>query len=141
MPPEIQEVVVSLCISTGTARSKRDSNGSEREPDAACRCSAGGRLRRPPLNGKSFDGCRLLGYGKDLMRATAILLVMSIVSVGCAASYRPQETGRISVPHCTFRPSSVHRVHQSRVGRRRRGEGFFGTQGHRPFASHKARDS
>lgn len=30
------------------------------------------------------------------MRATAILLVSSIVSMGCATSYRPQETGRIS---------------------------------------------
>jgi hypothetical protein len=30
------------------------------------------------------------------MRTTAILLVMSIVFVGCATSYRPQESGRIS---------------------------------------------
>jgi hypothetical protein len=48
------------------------------------------------LSNKAFDGCRLLGYEKDPMRATAIFLVMSIVSVGCATSYRPQETDRIS---------------------------------------------
>ena len=48
------------------------------------------------LNGQAFDGCRLLGYEKDLMRGTAIFLVMSILSVGCATGYRPQETGRIS---------------------------------------------
>jgi hypothetical protein len=57
------------------------------------RKTPGGEMLRPNTK---FDGCPLLRREKDFMRTTAILLVMSIVSVGCATSYRPQETGRIS---------------------------------------------
>jgi hypothetical protein len=55
------------------------------------------KRRARSLSANRLTDAHSLDRGNPFMRTTAIIMVLGIVSMGCATSYRPQEPGRISL--------------------------------------------